>query len=76
MWTRGRDKHMPGMFAYELFTAEGDLIERVGGFASAQDCDRAAERAQRIALNFPGMTPPVEDDMSAAELLAALTAPK
>jgi hypothetical protein len=71
MWTRGKDTERPGMFAYELFTADGALIERVGGFATHIEADRAAERAQRMALDFPGMTPPIEN-MTDAELLAAL----
>lgn len=52
MWTRGRDDEQPGRFAYELFDMDGSLIERVGGFATHTECERAAERAQRRAI-FP-----------------------
>jgi len=66
MWTRGKDKQIPGKFAYELFDGN-TMIERVGGFATAQDADRAAETAQRRAL-----FPVTECEMTDDELLAAL----
>lgn len=68
MWTRGKDKEQPGKFAYELFAADGALIERVGGFDTHTAADRAAEAAQRRVL-FPPVT---GETMSDDELLAAL----
>ena len=66
MWTRGKDKQIPGKFEYELFDGN-KMIERVGGFATAQAADRAAEIAQRRVL-FPATDCEMTDD----ELLAAL----
>ena len=66
MWMRSKDKQIPGKFEYELF--EGNkMIERVGGFDTAQDADRAAEIAQRRTL-----FPVTECEMTDDELLAAL----
>jgi hypothetical protein len=74
MWTRGRDKDQAGKFAYELYSADNVLIERVGGFATHTEADRAAEVAQRRVL-FPVADAPLTLDeilMSDDELLAAL----
>lgn len=73
MWTRGPDKEQPGKFAYELWN-ERDMVERVGGFDTAQEADRAAEAAQRRQL-FPQSSDALPDDianMSNEELLAEL----
>lgn len=69
MWTRGRDKDQPGAFAFELWEGR-TLIERRGGFATAQEADRAAEMAQR-RLTFPPM--PDDEALSLEELRAALS---
>ncbi len=67
MTTRGKDKRNPGRFEYCLYDGF-TLVERVGGFATAQLADRAAEVAQRQQL-FPSNNEP---SMSDDELLAAL----
>ncbi len=69
MWTRSKDKTAEGKFEYALYD-NSTLIERVGGFNTAQEADRAGELAQRRAL-FPA---PVECDMTDEELLAELFA--
>ena len=73
MWTRGRDKDQPGKFAFELFDDQGATIERVGGFASHTEADRAAEVAQRRALApiLPALDTET-DAMSDDELLSEL----
>jgi hypothetical protein len=73
VWVRGKDAEQPGKFAFELYEGR-ELVQRVGGFANAQDADRAAEKAQR-ALIFPPEFREIPDDiaaMSNAELLAEL----
>lgn len=50
MWTRGKDKEKPGKFCYELYDASGAFVERVGGFQTHSEADRAAEQAQRALL--------------------------
>lgn len=64
MWTRGKDKEQPGKFAFELFDMEGAPVQRVGGFNTAQEADRAAERAQRNLLLYgaPDGPPPIDID--------------
>jgi hypothetical protein len=71
MWTRGRDKDQAGKFAFELFDANNVLVQRVGGFATHTEADRAAEVAQRRAL-FPVDALGVAETMTDDELLAAL----
>jgi len=51
MWTQGKDKARPGMFAYELWDGR-TMVSEQGGFATAQGACRAAEQAQRAYL-FP-----------------------
>lgn len=78
MWTRGRDTDQPGRFAYELFSSTGAPVHRRGGFATSQDADRAAERAQRQQMVAEAMDAagygPLEDEveMSIDEILAEL----
>ena len=69
MWSRGRDEEQPGKFAYELFDGR-NLVERVGGFATHTEADRAAESAQRRLL----LGAPIECSLSDADLLAELLA--
>lgn len=69
MWIRTKDKEQPGKFRFELWSGS-DLVSSVGGFATAKEADRAAERAQR-ALLFPP-APELEhltDEQLLAELL-------
>jgi len=79
MWTRGKDTEQTGRFAYELFTSSGEVVHRRGGFATAQDADRAAERAQRQQMVAEAMDAhglgPLEDEpeMTIEEILAALS---
>lgn len=68
-WTRGKDAEQPGKFAYELFDGF-ETVERVGGFDTPADADRAAEAAQRRHL-FPA-APASIDDISDDELAKAL----
>lgn len=46
-WSRGKDAENLGKFAYECLDWNGNLYRREGGFASAQEADRAAETAER-----------------------------
>ena len=66
MWTRGKDSNNPGKFAIEVFDG-AECVLRKGGFDTAQEADRAAEKAQREIL-FPAQAFTSQDD----ELLAAL----
>lgn len=69
MWTSGKDKEQPGKFAYELWDGF-ELVQRVGGFDTPGEADRAAEDAQRRFL-----FPPATDEFSHLtneELLAEL----
>ena len=69
MWTRGPDKEIPGKFAYELWD-ERALVERVGGFDTHTEADRAAEQAQRGLLFRPVAGEP---EMSIEEILVELS---
>lgn len=69
MWVRGKDKENPGKFQYELYDNDGNLVERVGGFDSHFEADRAAEIAQRRIL-FPIDTS--FDDLSLDEIMSEL----
>lgn len=73
MWTRGKDKAQPGKFAFELWDGDS-LVTSIGGFATAQEADRAAESAQRSLLSLLYAPPLDEADLalSDAEILAAL----
>lgn len=68
MWTRGKDANNEGKFAYELFNEAGQMVERVGRFPSAQEADRAAERAQRSLLFNPHFAPFSHDVATPEEL--------
>jgi len=46
-WSRGKDICHPGKYAYECFDWSGGLYRREGGFATAQEADRAAEMTER-----------------------------
>lgn len=73
MWTRGKDENHPGKFCYELFDANGTLVERMGKFDTAQEADRAAERVQRLYLLHPDSFIPCSgDNLTDEELDAAL----
>jgi hypothetical protein len=75
MWTRGKDKERPERFAFELWDGF-TLLFREGGFATAQEADRAGERANRNFLLY-GVTEPAPQslaDISADDLLAELLA--
>ena len=71
-WTRGKDAESPGKFAYELW--EGfSVVERLGGFDTWQECDRAAEQAQRrLIFGAPGLSDAAESLLSDADLIAEL----
>ena len=71
MWTREKDPKNPGAFAYTLYDGNNFRVHQVGGFATAQEADRAAERAQRELL-FPASITPDDCDMTDDDLLAAL----
>lgn len=73
MWTRGKDRQHLGKFAFELFDGAGALVERRGGFDTAQEADRAAERAQR-ALLAPAPTMTDSDWQEIDALLSELDA--
>lgn len=81
MWTRGKDVEKPGRFAYELFDSCGAPVHRVGGFDTAQEADRAAERAQRHqfvveAMDAQGFgADEDEPEMTTDEILAELGEP-
>lgn len=71
-WTRGKDSENPGAFYYELWTDAG-TVERKGGFPTAQDADRAAERAQRrLIFGAPALSDEAESMLSDADLIAEL----
>ena len=69
MWTRGPDKELPGRFAYELWDGN-TMVDRVGGFGTHTEADRAAEQAQRGLLFRPAPGEPV---MTIEEILAELS---
>jgi len=75
-WTTGKDAEAPGKFAYELWS-DSEILHRVGGFATAQEADRAGGRANTNWLLY-GITDPAEtlEDVLARlsdnELLAEL----
>lgn len=79
--SRGRDKAQPGKFAFECWDWSGNLFRAQGGFATAQEADRAAEAAERemTMLAMGGGSPQISLDdaiaqLSDDELLAELTA--
>ena len=75
-WTRGKDPASPGQFNYELWDGFR-MVERKGGFATAQDADRAAERAQRRLLFGAPISQDHSDlSLSDDELLAELAGPE
>lgn len=69
MFTRGKDSQAPGKFAFTIYGSDNTIIAREGGFETAQEADRAAERAHREHLFPPSDTTP---DMTDAELLEQL----
>jgi len=71
-WTRGKDSESLGKFAYELWDESG-VVERKGGFDTAQAADRAAERAQRLLIfGAPVQSDAAACQLSDAELIAEL----
>ena len=62
--TRGRDKAQLGKFAYECFDWNGNLFRAEGGFATAQEADRAAERAER-EMTLQHMVPARSSELEA-----------
>ncbi len=76
MWTRGKTED--GRFSYEVYGLDNELIAS-GVCDTAQEADRAAERAQR-AVFFPVIdpdAPTIEDifaEMDDDEMLATLRA--
>lgn len=78
MLVTGKDKSNAGMFSYEMYDAQNVLIERVGRFFSASECDRAATLAHReyhaammAGDTFHGL---FTDNMTTDEILAELDA--
>jgi len=75
MHIRTKDQTNPGKFAFECIGYNGDLFRAEGGFATAQEADRAAEAAERAMMTMHGMGLPDTTelpDMSDDELLAEL----
>lgn len=72
MWTRGKDRNDATKFEIEVFNGYGQLVIRLGGFATAQLADRAAEKEQRNVLF--GYVSEDDDYMTDDELLAELMA--
>jgi hypothetical protein len=69
MHIRTKDQTNPGKFAFECIGYNGKLFAAQGGFATAQEADRAAEAAERAMMTMHGVALP---DMTDDEILAEL----
>jgi len=69
MHIRTKDQTNPGKFAIKCIDWNGNVFRAQGGFATAQEADRAAEAAERAMMTMHGVELP---DMSDDEILAEL----
>lgn len=74
MFTRSKDPQTEGKFEFRIFNANNELVMVQGGFETAQEADRAAERAHRDFLYPQAEVSDETAAMTDEEILAALAA--